>query len=113
VWTRLEALSDLKLLMTTREALGLRRWEHTLPVAELEPGEAERLFLRSAPATQRMELALTRRRELRAICGTLEHYPLALVIAAPQLGEVGMTPVRLLQELQVFSHPTCGGNMTH
>lgn len=96
----LEMVPGLTLLVTSREALGLRHWEHTLAVEEMEPGEAQRLFLRFTPSAQQVELALAHRAEVWEICRTLAYYPLALVIAAPQLGEAGMTPVRLLRDLQ-------------
>jgi tetratricopeptide (TPR) repeat protein len=96
----LEVAPGLKVLVTTREALGLRHWEHQLEVTEMDQSEAERLFLRYTPAEQRIGLALAYRVEVRAICRTLDYYPLALVIAAPQLGEAGMTPARLLRDLR-------------
>jgi predicted ATPase len=96
----LEATPGLKVLVTTREALGLRHWEHQLEVTEMDQSEAERLFLRYTPAEQRVGLAFAYRVEVRAICRTLDYYPLALVIAAPQLGEAGMTPARLLRDLR-------------
>src|SRR5262249_8585839 len=97
---RLEATPGLKLLVTSRETLGLRRWEQNLAVDEMESSEAEQLFLRYAPAEQKVGLVLEHRAEIREMCKTLEYYPLALVIAAPQLGEAGMTPKRLLQDLK-------------
>jgi tetratricopeptide (TPR) repeat protein len=96
----LEATPGLKVLVTTREALGLRRWEQQVEVTEMDQSEAERLFLRYAPAEQQVELALFHRTAVRAICRTLDYYPLALVIAAPQLGEAGMTSERLLYDLR-------------
>jgi hypothetical protein len=96
----LEAAPGLKLLVTSREELGLRRWERALAVEELEPNEAVRLFLRAAPTEQVNELALLQRARVREICQTLENYPLAIVIAAAQLGMAGMTPARLLQDLR-------------
>ncbi|MBI3799318.1 MAG: tetratricopeptide repeat protein [Deltaproteobacteria bacterium] len=96
----LEAAPGLKLIVTSREALGLRRWEQQLAIDEMAQGEAERLFLNYAPAEQRLELALAHRVTIQEICRTLEHYPLALVLAAPQLSEAGMAPERLLRDLK-------------
>ena len=96
----LDTVPGLTLLVTSREALGLRHWEDTLAIEEMEPGEAQRLFLRFAPAAQRVELALAHRAEVQDICRTLAYYPLALVLAAPQLGEAGITTARLLRDLQ-------------
>jgi predicted ATPase len=98
--TLLEAAPGLKLMVTSREALGLRRWEQQLAIDEMAQGEAERLFLNYAPAEQRLELALAHRATIQEICKTLEYYPLALVLAVPQLSEAGMTPERLLRDLK-------------
>lgn len=96
----LASVPDLKLLVTSREAVGLRRWERTLTVEELGPHEAVRLFFRAAPAGQAINLALSHDAEVREICRTLENYPLAVVIAAAQLTEAGMTPERLLRDVR-------------
>ena len=96
----LEGAPTLHLLVTSREALGLRPWEHVIEVQTMARPEALRLFLRYAPAAQQVGLALAHAAELHAICDTLQDYPLALTLAAPQLGEAGMTPARLLADLR-------------
>ncbi len=102
----LEGAPGLHLLVTSREGLGLRPWEQVITVDTLARGEALRLLLRYAPAAQQvglgleLALGLGHSTTLHAICDTLQDYPLALTLAAPQLGEAGMTPPRLLQELQ-------------
>jgi predicted ATPase/class 3 adenylate cyclase len=71
----------LKVVCTSREALGLRR-EHIVPVGSLPTGEGETLFIERALAVRPDLDATVNRDVIERICTRLDGIPLAIELAA-------------------------------
>ncbi|MFI8827721.1 BTAD domain-containing putative transcriptional regulator [Streptomyces sp. NPDC053431] len=72
---------DLRVLATSREALGVTG-ESLLPLAALDPGSAEELFVRRGAAARP---GFTGHARVPEICAALDGLPLALELAAARL----------------------------
>ncbi|HHT9119060.1 MAG TPA: CHAT domain-containing protein [Candidatus Hypogeohydataceae bacterium YC41] len=82
----LEKAPGARLLVTSRELLGLREWEKEVPVDVMAPGEARKVF------TWQANLLANRSFSeddplVSQICYTLQCYPLPICLAASQLAD--------------------------
>ena len=94
----LERVSELKVLVTSRELLRLRG-EHELAVPPLAiDREAIALFRERAAAASQADLGPDDLLVLEEICRRLDGVPLAIELAAPRLRV--LTPVQLLERLE-------------